>query len=630
MIPAWLLAAALGGDQPRILAVGAEKLDGRPAVRLLSAGPLREVGLAREGAYLVLTVRAEAPAQLPPPAPQPPLTSIRFQRARGGFAVLMGVAPDVPYEVRRQEATLTILFGEPPGRPIAESAPPPVPAVIRLAAAAPPEPAQPSLAARNSEAALYEPRPSPPVAATPVPTPALAPAPSPTPIPAPAPSPTPGPLSTAAAAAALFPGAAAAKTPGESEPASDARSLYARIFPAPADLPPEMESGAQPEAARSTDDGRAGLALGPLRVRPQGDVVYVNAETTLETATPVRDDYFEFRPRIAADTPLGAAQLEADYEARLRRGSAFDLVGSTTHLANASLSVPISLLQTRAAAHFARGVLETTEVDPGREYFFKLGHFTHKSLELSLRTTTGSRFDLEGSLGLDMADLAADAGFVSHDTWRASAGLRYELTPNAHASLAYAYGRVPQPADRPEAASRSDGGVLTLAGELAPLLEVAVSLGYQRRETPQAGTGGRSYRGMTVDGRVRKAFSRASTIVLGMSRDTQVSAFESNGFYVSTAVRAEVGLPLPFAVAFRGGAEYRWNGYQTVASEIGEPRRDRLFGWALGVGRPLTRWSYVRADYRHDRRRSNLSRLDTDLDGFTIQIGFGVFAENRP
>jgi hypothetical protein len=324
------------------------------------------------------------------------------------------------------------------------------------------------------------------------------------------------------------------------------------------------------------------------------------------------------------------ARLEVDYEARLRRGSTFDLVGSTTHLANVSLFVPISRLQTRATAHFARGVLETTEVDPGREYFFKLGHFTHKSLDLSLRTTTGSRFNLQGGLGLDVADLAADAGFLSHETWRASAGLRYELTPNAHASLVYAYGRVPQPPDRPEVASRSHGGVLTLAGELAPLLDVAVSLGYQQRETPQAGPGGRSYRGITVDGRIRKAFSRASSITLAMNRDTQVSAFETNAFYVSTAVRAELGLPLPFAVAFRGGAEYRWNDYKTVASEIGEPRADRVFGWTLGVGRPLTRWSYVRADYRHDRRRSNLTRLSTDLHGFTIQIGFGVFGETPP
>lgn len=613
MTLAWLLAVSLAGEQPRILAVGAERLEGRPAVRVLSAGPLREVGLAREGAYLVLSVRAQAPARLPALVAQLPLQSIRLQRAPEGLSVLIGVGPEVPYEVRRQEATLTILFGDREGQPGASAqflAPAPAPpASLR------PAPTPPRLEATAPEPVLREPLPAPSVA--------------PTPTPQPAPTPGPAPSSLSAAVAALFPAASAA-TPSQSEQASDVRALYARIFPAPASLPPELEANAAPSAEKPADGGRVGLALGPLRVRPQADIVYVDAETTLQTATPVPDDYFEFRPQMAVDAPLGPAQLDASYEARLRSGSAFAVVGSTTHLANGSLSLPIRFLQARVNAHFARGVLETTEVDPGREYFFKLGRFTHKSLDLGLRTATGSRLDLQGGFGLDTADLAGDAGFISHDTWRATAGLRYELSPNAHASLVYAYERVPEPEDRPQAASRAQGGLLTLEGELAALLNLALSVGYQSQENPQAGAGGRDYRGVTVDGRIRKEFSRASSLTLAMSRDTQVSAFEDNGFYVSTAVRAEVGLPLPFSVALRGGAEHRWNDYKTTASEIGERRADRLFGWTLGLGRPLTRWSYVRADYRHDRRRSNLSRLATDLDGFTIQIGFGAFGENRP
>lgn len=621
---AWLLAIALGGRQPRILTVAVESLDGRPAVRVVSAGPLREVGLVREGAYLVLSVRAEAPTHLPPLVAQPPLQSIRFERSPASLSVLIGVAPAVPYEVRRQEATLTILFGEPEGQPGVTSAP-----VVLASAPSPPAslrsaPTRPRLEATAPEATPREPLPAPSVAPTPTPKPA------PTPAPAPTPGSAVAPSSLSAAVTALFPATSQTTTPSHPEQASDVRALYARVFPAPASLPPELEKNVPPAVEKPADDERPGLAVGPLRARPQGDVVYVDAETTLQTATPVRDNYFEFRPRLAVDTPLGPAQLEASYEARLRSGSAFAVVGSTTHLANGSLSLPIRLLQARVNGHFARGVLETTEVDPGREYFFKLGRFTHKSLDLGLRTTTGSRLDLQGSVGLDTADLAGDAGFISHDTWRATAGLRYELSPNAHASLVYAYERVPEPADRPQAASRAQGGVLTLEGELAALLNLTMSLGYQSQQNPRAGAGGRDYRGVTVDGRIRKEFSRASILTLAMSRDTQVSAFEDNGFYVSTAVRAEVVLPLPFSVAFRGGAEHRWNDYRTTASEIGEPRADRLFGWTLGLGRPLTRWSYVRADYRHDRRRSNLSRLDTDLDGFTIQIGFGAFGENRP
>jgi len=632
--PAWLLAVALGGEQPRILSVGSERLDGRPAVSVVSAGPLREVGLARDGAYLVLSVRADAPAHLPALQALLPLQSIRLERTPASLSVRIGVAPEVPFEVRRQEATLTILFGEADHR-AGMAALVSAPALLHpRPAAGSPETALreplPAPSAVPTPVATATPRPTPTPAPSAVPTPVAAATPRPAPTPTPSAAPTPAPPSLAAAAAALFPAPSQPPVSGESEEASDLRSLYARIFPSPASLPPELEKKALPMADKPAEDDRAGLALGPLRMRPQGDLVYVDAQATLETATPVRDDYFELRPRMAFDTPLGPAQLEASYEARVRNGSAFAVVGSTTHLANAALVLPVRLLQARADAHYARGVLETTEVDPGREYFFKLGRFTHQSLDLGLRTFTGSRLDLQGSLGLDAVDLVDEAGFISHQTQRATAGLRYELTPNAHGSLVYAYKRVSRPEARPQAASHAQGGLLTVEGELASLLNLAVSLGYKIQRNPEAGEGGRSYGGFTVDGRIRKEFSRASSLTLTMSRDTQISAFEENGFYVSSAARVEVGLPLPFSLAVRGGVEYRSNDYRTPAAEIGEPRADHLLGWTMGLGRPLTRWSYVRADYRRDRRRSNLSRLDTDLDGFTIQVGFGVYGEHRP
>lgn len=631
MILTLVLAVVLRADQPRILAVASESLEGRPAVHVVAEGPLREVGVAREGSFLVLSLRAAAPKVLPVVAPEPPLTSIRVERVGEGLAVRIGVPAAMPFEVRRQEAVLTVLFGE------------------RGLFSAPPSSA-PQTTARGSMGGAPAPTVSPPnaprlsaseprVPASPPPTPSPGPEPTPSPSPSHAatpdrPTPSPGEAERLADVRALyariFPAPASSETAEEGTRQSDVRSLYDRLFPAPAALPAGLDGN--PEPIESTRDGgdRRGFALGILRLRPQADFVFVDAETALETETPVHDSYFETRPRIGANLPLGLAQVDADYEARIRRGSAFDIVDSTTHLANVSLGFPFGVFQARGTGRLVRGTLETAEVDPGREYFFRLGRFTHAGAGVDLRSRSGARLDLRGTLGYDSIDLAETAGFVSHDTWRASTGVWYELTPESHLSLVYAYERVPAANDRPEIASTSHGVGMRLEGEIVPLLTVGLGVGYERRRHPEVAQGTSGYSGLVLDGRVAREFGRASSVTLAMSRDTYVSAFEQNGFYISSALRAEVALPLPFSVALRGSIEHRWNDYRTPASEIGEARRDRLFGWTVGVGRAITRWSFLRADYRRDRRRSNLDRLDTDTDAFTVELGLGAFREARP
>jgi hypothetical protein len=39
----------------------------------------------------------------------------------------------------------------------------------------------------------------------------------------------------------------------------------------------------------------------------------------------------------------------------------------------------------------------------------------------------------------------------------------------------------------------------------------------------------------------------------------------------------------------------------------------------------VTRRAYVRADYRHERRDSNLDDFDVTIKGFLLQVGIGFF-----
>jgi hypothetical protein len=45
----------------------------------------------------------------------------------------------------------------------------------------------------------------------------------------------------------------------------------------------------------------------------------------------------------------------------------------------------------------------------------------------------------------------------------------------------------------------------------------------------------------------------------------------------------------------------------------------------VGLGRPIGRAAYLRADYRWDRRDSNVDRFDHDTQALLIQLGVGYF-----
>lgn len=412
------------------------------------------------------------------------------------------------------------------------------------------------------------------------------------------------------------------------QPGADVQDLYRGLLPAP-DTPAVTADELAP--AEGQDLGAAeteGLRFGLLTLRPTLSGVYVDAESALlETARPVADRYYEVRPQVAAEMPVGTGHLRGDYEARLRQGSSFALVeNSTTHLANASLEVPVGpSIVSRAAGHFARGLLETTEVDPGREYFFQLGRYTRYDLSGGLRVETGSRLDLDLSGSRYRLDLDENAGFFDYEGWTGSAGLGVELGPRVRAVVGYTYEEIPSPARRPEAAMQAHSGSLSLQGEILPLVTGFATVGYRDQRTPQAGAGGTRYRGLSASARLLKEFSPRTTLQLTASRTTPPSAFESNGFFVATSFHGELSVALPLSIVARAGLGYHQNNYRIDSPEIGRPRRDRITSWLGGIGRTVTEWAFARADYRYERRDSNLERFDTDAHALTVQLGIRLY-----
>jgi hypothetical protein len=199
------------------------------------------------------------------------------------------------------------------------------------------------------------------------------------------------------------------------------------------------------------------------------------------------------------------------------------------------------------------------------------------------------------------------------------------VRPTLTTFVGYTYNRTPPSRERPIIESTGHAAELRLLGEVLPLVEGEARLGYEWQEAPRAAPGGQRYRGLVASVKLTKSFAPDTRLELQGQRGTYASAFEGNAFYVANALQADLTAPAPFEVALHVGGGYHRNDYRTVALEIGRPRRDRLLGWSLGLGRPFTRWAYVRADYRKERRDSNVDAFDSRSRAFTVQVGIGAF-----
>jgi hypothetical protein len=415
--------------------------------------------------------------------------------------------------------------------------------------------------------------------------------------------------------------ALAGRVSGQEGSATDVDELYRRLFPAP--TPEDVLPLAEPQ-----EPPREGLGLGPFTLRPSVLVSYVDGDNVfVDSAQPTRDNYFVVQPSLGLGMDaltFGTGTLRLSYEPRFRFGSQYEQILEPSHQIDALLELPLTPgLTLRAGDHFFVGTVETTEVDPGREYFFDLGRFGRNQFDLGLGIETGGRFglDLFGSINRVVFD--EESSFFDYDQDRVGATLRYELTPNTRVGFAAGYERVPGSPERPQSRMHAQTYGLVVDGEIAPLTTGRVEVGYRQQDNPDAAPGGTRYRGPYAGVSVARELSRGGRLSLGVLRSTPLSGFEENGFYVSSGVVAAVTLPLPLQLSASGGASYQWNDYRIPAVEIGQPRKDRIFGWSVGLGRPLTRWCFVRVDYRQDHRDSNLDEFEYTAHGFVAQVGLG-------
>jgi hypothetical protein len=415
----------------------------------------------------------------------------------------------------------------------------------------------------------------------------------------------------------------------ETQSALEMRDLYAKIFPmAPSDVPggPTPTSTAAGPPATNDDSG---LHLGFIRFRPSLVVSYIDADTSLlDTPAPVHDQYLQIEPHlgfgVGAQLNLpGGAGLRVSYEPRFRAYTSFEELRHPTHLATASATVPVGATVTlRGIHHFARGLLETTEADPGREYFFNLVPFTRNTTTASVALEPGGPVGIAVTASRDTVTFDG-AGFFDHRTDTLGSDLKYQLRESLDAHLLLGFDRVPEPAERPLAETKGYTASASVYGEVLPLLSGGITLGVRRVDAPLAPAGGQGLTTAVGSVRLLKEFTPSLMLGLTATRGTFPSNFEASAFYVATQATGELNVALPLSIQSRVGVGWQTNGYRVPAVEIGVPRRDELWSWSAGIGRSLTRWAFLRADYRHERRTSNLVLFNTTSHVLLVSFGIG-------
>jgi Putative beta-barrel porin 2 len=423
----------------------------------------------------------------------------------------------------------------------------------------------------------------------------------------------------------LFPGGSAPPPEPGSTTGASVEELYGRLFPegAPRTTPETLTPSAEPV------DEEAGAPLGPFHVRAGLDARYVDADTFVESpAAPVRDHYLEVAPLLQAEAPVSEGRVEVEYLPTFRALARYAEVNSSSHRLGGGIDLPVGpSVVLHAKDSLVSGVLDTREVDPGGEYFFGLGRFNRNALDGGVSIMAGPRLSLELAGTLSTVRFKDPSSFFDYDTRLLSAGLGWELTPNLKAVAAFVYDQVPRPPDRPEAEARAHSGQVTLSGTILPLLSGSVSFGFRDQASPNAGEGGTAYRGLVMSGSVSRQLGPDSTVTLFLNRSTLVSAFQDNGFYVTTGLQGAARLPLTAGLQVQAGLGYQWNAYRVVTEAIGAPRADHILALNVGLRRPIRRQLFVSASYRREERRSNVDGLDTNTDGFFVQAEWDILGK---
>jgi hypothetical protein len=465
----------------------------------------------------------------------------------------------------------------------------------------------------------------------------------------------PQPAANAAAAPAAVTAPTPERTPNTAADtaAMDTADLYRRLFPSSSD----PSGSGRPVEIGDRENWYSDFSWLGIQARPWVSVSYVDGKTTeVASNTVTADSYWVIQPNlgIGLSPSFGAAregQWKMNYTPRFRRQVDLNLPRLTSHFFDVGIDQPVaSFGSLYGNYHFSKGILETEEIDPGREYGIGLNRVVDTSLERFKRHSFGFgvRFDFVADTQADInlgrtkvsyGNVAEDApfrfgdrAFFDYETRTLNASLRRAIGEGRFFGVSFAIHDTPQQEERAQIEGRGYTYAASLEGEIAALTNGRVTLGYRTQKNPNAGEGGRDYKDLTYGAQLVREITDDASLGLGADRKLYLSAYGENGFYVADSIRGDLNTKIPFDFFLRGSGSFQSNGYRaSPQSNTGSTervlRKDGLITWSIGLSRSVARWAYLRFDYTAERRNSNLDRFDIKTRSITFQVGLGYFGK---
>ena len=235
----------------------------------------------------------------------------------------------------------------------------------------------------------------------------------------------------------------------------------------------------------------------------------------------------------------------------------------------------------RLGHRYTRAILETTVVDPGREYFYDLSRYTFNATTAAARVDLGPRLfgEAEADWVWTRFDQTQPGGFFDYDTRTLRAGLGYDVGSDLRATVSYAYERIPPSPDRAIVETTAHSLLGTLAGTIGPLTTGSLTVGFRRQTNPLATGESASFEGFTLGGSLRRELGHSSSVELQWNRAADPSSYDTNAYYVTNSLVASLSVPAPFEVWARGSVGLLRNNYPNDAPGLDAPRRDDILGW---------------------------------------------------
>ena len=430
----------------------------------------------------------------------------------------------------------------------------------------------------------------------------------------------------------------------------DPDTLYRQLFPSLDNpTPPQSEAG-----LAADENWYSSFRWLGLQVRPWVAVSYVDGSSTLVQVNEVtKDHYLVIQPNlgIGLSPRIGGSEgrWKANYTPRFRRLVDLQLPHLTSHFFDAGVDQPLaSLGSVYATYHHSRGVLETSEIDPGREYGIGRNRVADSSLEQFKRNSLGlgARFeflvDTLADVNVDETRVVygdrrnslSERAFFDYKSRTLNASIKRGLGEGRFVGLVFSLVDNPAQKERRQIEGRGYHYGVTLDGSLASLTTGRLMVGYRTQKNPRAGVGGRDYKDLTYGAQLLRELTEESTIGVAADRKLYLSGFADNGFYVADSIRGDFTARVPLSLFFRANAGFQANSYRTSPQVVGNSsstalRKDKLLVWSVALSRNLTEWAYVRADYTVERRNSNLDQFDIRSRALTLQIGLGFFGKTE-